>query len=136
MPDSNLPRWGRNAIRTLSTISYGLVAFGGLVGALRPPYVAGTFEQWLLEVSGWALVITATVCALAVAFHRWRIEFLAVWWVGAALVGYVGIAWSQRPITPLTAIFMVLVMALSLTLLSRGLSLAIFEAQTRRARRI
>lgn len=135
MPDSALPRWGRNAIRALSAVSYALIAVGGLVGAVRPPVVHGDLERWLLEIAGWALTIAAVTCATAVAFHRWRVEFMAVWWVGAALVGYVGIAWSQRPITPLTAIFIALVMALSLTLLSRGISLAIFASQTRRARR-
>lgn len=136
MPDSTYPRWGRNALRVLGVLSYMLVALGGLLGLTWPPRVSGALPTLLLMGSAAAIAITATICAVAVALHRWRVEFAWVFWVGAALVGYVAVAGSQRPITPLVAIFMALVSALSLTILSRGISLAIFAAQTSQARRI
>lgn len=135
MPDSMYPRWGRNALRVLGVLSYMLVALGGLLGLTWPPQVEGAMPAALLMGSAAAISVTATVCAVAVALHRWRVEFMWVWWVGAALVGYVAVAGSQRPITPLVAIFMALVSGLSLTILSRGISLAIFAVQTSQTRR-
>ena len=137
MPDSNLPRWGRNVLRGVSTVLYALTALLGILGAVWPPIIEGNGTQVLLAASALALAASGLVCAAATVLHRWRVEFMAVWWVGAALVSYVGIAWSQKPITPVGALFMTATLALSLALLHRGISLAIFAQRTRteRARR-
>ena len=137
MPDSNLPRWGRNVLRGVSTVLYALTALLGILGAVWPPIIDGNVPQVLLAASALALAVSGLVCAAATVLHRWRVEFMAVWWVGAALIAYVGIAWSQKPITPVGALFMTATLALSLALLHRGISLAIFaqRARTERARR-
>ena len=131
MPDSNLPRWGRNVLRVVSTVLYALTALLGILGAVWPPYIEGDGQQVLLAASAVALAVSGLVCAGATVLHRWRVEFMAVWWVGAALVAYVEIAWSQRPITPIGALFMTATLALSLALLHRGISLTIFAQRTR-----
>ena len=131
MPDSNLPRWGRNVLRVVSTVLYALTALLGILGAVWPPYIEGNGQHVLLAASAVALAVSGLVCAIATALHRWRVEFMAVWWVGAALVAYVEVAWSQRPITPLGALFMTATLALSLALLHRGISLTIFAQRTR-----
>lgn len=131
MPDSNLPRWGRNVLRVVSTVLYALTALLGILGAVWPPYIEGDGQQALLAASALALAVSGLVCAAATVLHRWRVEFMAVWWVGAALVAYVGIAWSQKPITPIGALFMTATLALSLALLHRGISLTIFAQRTR-----
>lgn len=138
MPDSTLPRWGRNILRVVSTTLYALTALLGALGALWPPRVIGEGPQLLLAGSAVALALSGAVCAIATILHRWRTEFIAVWWVGAALVAYVGIAWSQKPITPMIALFMTATLALSLALLHRGISLTIFAQRTRteRVRRV
>ena len=131
MPDSNLPRWGRNVLRVVSTVLYALTALLGILGAVWPPYIEGNGQHVLLAASAVALAVSGLVCAIATALHRWRVEFMAVWWVGAALVAYVEVAWSQRPITPLGALFMTATLALSLALLHRGISLTIFAQRAR-----
>lgn len=138
MPDSNLPRWGRNVLRVVSTVLYALTSLLGVLGAVWPPVIDGDVPQALLAASAVALAASGLVCALATVLHRWRVEFMAVWWVGAALVAYVGIAWSQKPITPMIALFMTATLALSLALLHRGISLTIFAQRTRteRVRRV
>lgn len=138
MPDSNLPRWGRTVLRVVSTILYALTCGLGVVGIVWPPVQAGAAQDVLLVSAAVVLATSGALCAFATVAHRWRLELLAVWWVGAGLVAYVAVTWSQRPMTPLGALFMLATCALSLALLHRGISLTIFAQRTHveRSRRI
>ena len=136
MPDSNLPRWGRTVLRVVSTILYVLTCALGIVGIVWPPAYDGA--DVLLVAAVTVLAASGALCAFATTAHRWRLELLAVWWVGAGLVAYVAVTWSQKPMTPLGALFMLATCALSLALLHRGISLTIFAQRTHveRSRRI
>ena len=136
MPDSNLPRWGRTVLRAVSTIMYVLTCALGVVGIVWPPAHGGA--DVLLVAAATVLAVSGALCAFATIAHRWRLELLAVWWVGAGLVAYVAVTWSQKPMTPLGALFMLATCALSLALLHRGISLTIFAQRTHveRSRRI
>lgn len=128
MPDSNLPRWGRTVLRVVSTILYVLTCALGIVGIVWPPAYDGA--DVLLVAAATVLAVSGVLCAFATIAHRWRLELLAVWWVGAGLVAYVAVTWSQKPMTPLGALFMLATCALSLALLHRGISLTIFAQRT------
>ena len=128
MPDSNLPRWGRTVLRVVSTIMYVLTCALGVVGIVWPPAYGGA--DVLLVAAATVLAVSGSLCAFATIAHRWRLELLAVWWVGSGLVAYVAVAWLQKPMTPLGALFMLATCALSLALLHRGISLTIFAQRT------
>ena len=140
MPDSNLPRWGRTVLRVVSTVLYAMTCALGVVGLAWPPVHpdAGAAQQALLVAAAVVLVASGAACAYATIAHRWRLELLAVWWVGAGLVAYVAGTWSQKPMTPMGALFMLATCALSLALLHRGISLTIFAQRTHveRSRRL
>lgn len=135
MPDRNLPRWGRSTLRVVGAASYALVAVAGIVAFTWPPSTVPHDSLPIIHTLGGACALSAALCFLAVANHRWRMEMVLTWWVGATLLGYVGVAFDHRPYTPLLLMFMFLTLALALTIFSRGVSLLIFEHQTRVARR-
>lgn len=134
MPDSNLPRWGRTVLRVVSAVLYLLTSILGVTGVLWPPAYPEPGQGALMVGAGLVLGVAGAVCAYATAAHRWRTELLAVWWVGAGLVAYVAVAWSQRPMTPTGLMFMIATCGLSLALLHRGISLTIFAQRTRSER--
>lgn len=131
MPDRNLPRWGRNTLRIVGATSYALVAIAGVIALTWPPATAPDGALPVIRTLGGACALSAATCFVAVANHRWRVEMVLTWWVGASLLGYVGVAFDHRPYTPLLLMFMFLTLALALTIFSRGVSLLIFEHQTR-----
>lgn len=134
MPDSNLPRWGRTVLRVVSAVLYLLTSILGVAGVLWPPAYPEPGQGVLMVGAGLVLGVAGAVCAYATVAHQWRTELLAVWWVGAGLVAYVAVAWSQRPMTPTGLMFMIATCALSLALLHRGISLTIFAQRTRSER--
>lgn len=134
MPDSNLPRWGRTVLRVVSAVLYMLTSVLGVTGVLWPPAYPEPGQGVLMVGAGLVLGVAGAVCAYATVAHRWRTELLAVWWVGAGLVAYVAVAWSQRPMTRTGLMFMIATCALSLALLHRGISLTVFAQRTRSER--
>lgn len=131
MPDRNLPRWGRVTLRTVGAVAYMLVCLAGVVAFTWPPESAPEGAHIVIKALGGLCAVSAFICALAVIRFRWRIELVLTWWVGATLLGYVAVAFSQRPYTPLLSMFMCLTLALALTIFSRGVSLLVFEHQSR-----
>jgi len=131
MPDRNLPRWGRGTLRVVGAVSYALVAIAGVVAFTWPPTTAPEGALPIVRILGAACALSAALCFIAVANHRWRMEMVLTWWVGATLLGYVGVAFDHRPYSPLLLMFMFLTLSLALTIFSRGVSLLIFEHQSR-----
>lgn len=132
MPDSSLPKWGRVALRALGLLAYFGMTLVGAVGFLWPANPdLGSTGVFLLHGFGGLLSITSLLCFFAVATFRWRVEYTFIWWVCAGLSGYVGLAASVRPPTHVTYLITALALVLCTTILSRGISLAIFASRTR-----
>jgi len=137
VPDTQLPKWGRVALRGLGLVSYFGMAVVGLVGLLWPANPdLGTTGVLLLHGAGAFLAASSVTCFAAVALFRWRLEFMFVWWVCAGLSAYVGIAASVRPPTSVTYLISALAFVLCTTIVSRGISLAIFASQTRQYKKV
>jgi hypothetical protein len=126
MPDRNAPKWGRISLRVIGALSYALVALAGVTGATWPPENAPVGDHGLIVGIGIALTVASCICLFAVLTFRWRVELMAVWWVGLFLAGYALVALAQRPLTPLLNLMIFLDVALCLTILSRGVSLLVF----------
>lgn len=126
-------QWARRGIRGLGIASYLLLVVAGIIGATWPPSGLVGVQHALVVGSGAICAVASATCAASLIWWRWRMEYIAVWWVGAGLVGYVGIALAQRPLTPLIQLFGAITLALSMTILARGLSLVVFDSQTRQA---
>lgn len=110
---------------------FGMALVGtiGLVWPANPDL--GTTGVLILHGFGGFLAFSSLACFLAVATFRWRMEYTFIWWVCAGLSGYVGLAASVRPPTHVTYLITSLALVLCMTILSRGISLAIFASRTR-----
>lgn len=137
MPDQSLPRWGRIALRAFGLLAYFGMTLVGLVGLLWPANPdLGTTGVLLLHGAGGFLAVSAFTCFMAVCLFRWRLEFMFVWWVCAGLSAYVGLAASVRPPTSVTYLIAALAFVLCMTIVSRGISLAIFASRTRQYKKV
>ena len=133
MPDSNIPPKARRLLRWVGAACYGTIVMVGLVGATWP--VTADLDQNLrttIQCAGYFTAVVGFVLVLSVIFHRWRMEYLMVWWATAGISAYVGIAAAVRP--PSHGFLLVAAFGLfaCLTLISRGVSLSIFASKTKR----
>lgn len=134
MPDSNLPPRQRSLLRWVGTLCYLSIAAIGWVGSAWPasPELNPAGLD-LVHAVGFFTFLVSLVLAGSVVFHRWRIEYVLVWWASAGVSAYIGIAATIRPVSH--GFFLIAGFGLfaCLTLISRGISLSIFASRTKYA---
>lgn len=128
MPDRDWPPTQRRLARLLRTVAYTLAAAAGAAVLLDPPRVAEAHPAWAL-VLAWMATGPGVVAATGAAIHRWKVEWVAVWFVATAYLGYgilAGVAGDEG---------LAAALQLSAVLLStRGVDLWVFSLQLSRAR--
>jgi hypothetical protein len=129
------PRWGRTIARAAQVAAYALLVTAGALGMTWPPGYA--LEGWahaLTNIGGAITALAATVCLLAQLAHRWRVELVAIPWVGVGLTAYATVLLLYVGPAREWLIFTAVIGALLAGLTARGVSLLVFERRTRTAK--
>ena len=135
MPDRLLPLWARTLLRILRMALYSLTALAGLAAIAWPPAsITGQVGLHVAQGSGVMCLVASLVCLISQVLHRWMWEWVAVWWVGAAIAAYATTVWILAASTPERVQQASAVTALCLTLLIRGVDLHVFAHHQPRRR--
>ena len=134
---SDWPRLQRRLARSLRAVVYAFAAAAAL-GVLiwQPvPIVAVIGLGGLIALGSVGALAGATALVASVT-HRWRIEWVAVWFVAAAFAAYTTIDWSlvlggYHGRAPGAAVLTALTAAIG----ARGIDLWVFHLETSHARR-
>lgn len=132
MPDSNIPHKERILLRWVGALCYAAIAITGWVGASWP--VAAELDhasRMVIHGVGYFTAVVGAILVISVVMHRWRMEYILVWWASLGISAYTGIAAAVRPTTHGFILIVVLSLFACLTLISRGISLSLFAARTK-----
>lgn len=132
MPDSNIPHKERMLLRWVGALCYAAVAVTGWVGASWPvtPELDHT-SRLVIHGVGYFTAVVGVILVFSVVLHRWRMEYILVWWASLGISAYIGIAAAVRPTTHGFVLIVALSLFACLTLISRGISLSLFAARTK-----
>lgn len=129
MPDRGLPLWAQRTLRVLRIVLYSLTALAGLAAVVWSPVSITTAASLALTRGLGALGLAASlVCLLSQVLHRWIWEWVAVWWIGAAIALYAATVWSLAVGNSGRVLQAALVTAASVMLMIRGVDLAGFAS--------
>lgn len=127
MPDRDLPPRARTALRALRIGLYALTALAGLAAICWPPAtITSELGIAVTRTYGSVCLVASLVCLVSQVTHRWMWEWVAVWWIGAAVAVYASTIWGLTIDNPGRIQQAAVVTALCLTLLIRGVDLAVF----------
>lgn len=131
------PPLQRRLARGARGVAYLAVALSGVAVLVHPPTLASVYlGGWLVIVIGWVALLGGGVSLVGTLFHRWQIEWVAVWWAATAFGGYATLAWtlvangySQLGSAASTTVAGCL-------LVGRGIDLWVFSLQVGRTRKL
>jgi hypothetical protein len=94
MPFRDLPAPYPTRLRVTLAACWAALVSGG-VGAFffTPRTIEGTIGSTLTYTWASLVLVGAVAALLGVAFNRYRIEWVATWFVSSGLVAYVGTVW-------------------------------------------
>lgn len=137
MPDSSWPPAQRRAARTARAVGYAAATgIGTVVAFWPPPAMLDALGSVLTRGMGAIGILAGLAALLAVAWHNWHLEWVAVWFSAAAFGGYTTTAWLLLGAHP-SALLVIAAFGLTLgtsALAGRGLDLWVFSLQLGRAK--
>jgi hypothetical protein len=129
MPDRGLPQWARRTLRVLRVVLYALLALAGLAAIIWSPVtIASSAGLALTRTLGAVALAASLVCLVSQLLYRWIWEWLAVWWIGAAIGLYAMTVWALAVDNSGRTLQAALVSAASVMLLIRGVDLGAFAS--------
>lgn len=135
MPDRDLPPRARAALRALRIMLYALTALAGLAAICWPPTtITSEIGMVVTRTYGTVCLLASLVCLASQVLHRWMWEWIAVWWIGGAIAAYASTIWGLTIANPGRLQQAAVVTALCVTLLVRGVDLAVFAHRQPRRR--
>lgn len=122
-----LPRWLRLIGRGLRISTYVLLFLAGVGDVFVPsPAIASTPIRFVI---GWALMVLATAALVAVVGHRWRWEWVTVYFLASAFALRAAVVWSYGGPPPVLSSGAIVTYVM-VTLLLRGIDLTVFAYRT------
>lgn len=137
MPDRDWPPLQRTLARVARAVMYtGAAVAGAMIVADAPGLLVRELGATWTVVLGVLAAVAGTAAVLAVATHRWMVEWVATWFVAAATGGYAALDWllvanGHHGQVAQAAI----VTTVTAACIARGVDLWIFSMQVGRVKR-
>lgn len=137
MPDRDWPRLQRRLARTLRAVVYLFAAAAAMgVQLWQPDTIVAAIGIPGLRVMAIVGALSGLAALTGTLAHRWRVEWVATWFVAAAFSAYTAIDWSMVILGhPGRAPGAAVLTALTAAVGARGIDLWVFHLETSHARR-